>query len=79
MICSIYLRLLLGHTVFVFSNIVNSGYGLNSGLFPHQLLQRKASAPWFVYEMVDHFTLRTYDVNKVFFREKKFALTTLSM
>ena len=26
---------------------------------------------WFLYEMVAHFTLRTYDVNKVFFREKK--------
>ena len=26
---------------------------------------------WFLYEMVAQFTLRTYDVNKVFFRKKK--------
>ena len=23
--------------------------------------------PWFLYQMVAHFTLRTYDVNNVFF------------
>ena len=25
---------------------------------------------WFLYKMVPHFTLRKYDVNKVFFRKK---------
>ena len=34
---------------------------------------------WFLYLMFALFTLRTYDVNKVFFRKKKSALMTLSV
>ena len=46
--------------------------------WPARLTNDYQSSAWFLYLMVVHFALRTYDVSKVFFR-KKSDLTTLSM